>query len=413
MSEMNKQLEPKIRFEGFSEDWYKSQLGRLGDFKNGLNKDKEEFGFGIPFVNLMDVFGVNSLSSSANLSLVNANETEQKTYELLESDVLFIRSSVKATGVGLTAVILRNLEKTVYSGFLIRFREKSQKLDTSFKRYCFGSNHFRKRLLAVSTSSANTNVNQQELSRLCLKYPKIQEQTQIGNFFQQLDKLIELQTRALESAEIYKKAMLQKMFPQKGEKVPRVRFAGFSGDWEEKKVGDVSDSYSGGTPSVDNRNYYNNGNIPFIRSGEISKDKTELFITELGLENSSAKLVDKGDILYALYGATSGEVARSQIKGAINQAILAISPHEKYDPEYLTQTLSFHKELILSVFLQGGQGNLSGTLIKSLKLLFPSYEEQTAIGNFFQKLDQQIEQQAQKLATYQQLKKAMLQRMFV
>ena len=108
--------------------------------------------------------------------------------------------------------------------------------------------------------------------------------------------------------------------------------------WEQRKLGEVIDSFSGGTPSVNNASYYG-GNIPFIRSGEIKSETTELYLTEEGLKNSSAKLVEAGDILYALYGATSGEVAISRINGAINQAILAIRPYSGYSSKFLLQWL--------------------------------------------------------------------------
>ena len=104
---------------------------------------------------------------------------------------------------------------------------------------------------------------------------------------------------------------------------PKLRFPGFEGEWEEKTLGEVATSFSGGTPKSGEPRFYG-GYIPFIRSGEIHGDKTELFITEDGLNNSSAKLVKKGDLLFALYGATSGEVDLSKIEGAINQAILCI-----------------------------------------------------------------------------------------
>ena len=93
--------------------------------------------------------------------------------------------------------------------------------------------------------------------------------------------------------------------------------------WEQRKLGELALAYSGGTPSAGNSAYYG-GEIPFIRSAEIDCDSTELSLTVAGLNNSSAKLVDKGMVLYAMYGATSGEVAISKIKGAINQAILAM-----------------------------------------------------------------------------------------
>ncbi|MCD8389770.1 MAG: restriction endonuclease subunit S [Oscillospiraceae bacterium] len=152
---------------------------------------------------------------------------------------------------------------------------------------------------------------------------------------------------------------------------------------------DVTTSFSGGTPTVGVKSYYD-GQIPFIRSAEINSDSTELFITEDGLNNSSARLVSEGDILYALYGATSGEVGRARLNGAINQAILAIKPVAGYDEEYLTQWLRKSKQAIVETYLQGGQGNLSGAIVKDLIVDFPSYTEQQAIGVFFHDLDHLI-----------------------
>ena len=146
-------------------------------------------------------------------------------------------------------------------------------------------------------------------------------------------------------------------------KSPQLRFEGFTDDWEERKLGEITTSYSGGTPSAGNSSYYK-GDIPFIRSGEINSSKTELFLTEEGFNNSSAKLVEVGDILYALYGATSGEVGISQINGAINQAILAIKPIEGYESQFIMQWLKLQKQKIIGKYLQGGQGNLSGTIVK-------------------------------------------------
>ena len=154
-------------------------------------------------------------------------------------------------------------------------------------------------------------------------------------------------------------------------------------------MGEVSESYSGGTPSVGVKEYYG-GQIPFIRSAEINSEITELSLTEGGLKNSSARLVDVEDILYALYGATSGEVGRARLKGAINQAILVIKPHAGYDSEYLAQWLRKSKHSIIETYLQGGQGNLSGTIVKELSVDFPLLKEQQAIGNFFSQLDHLI-----------------------
>ena len=195
------------------------------------------------------------------------------------------------------------------------------------------------------------------------------------------------------------------------ENKPEMRFSVFNEDWKLCKLGDITSSYSGGTPQVGRSEYYN-GEIPFIRSGEINSEETELSITRIGLDNSSSKLVRKGDILYALYGATSGEVSRSKIEGAINQAVLAILPHENYDANFIVQWLITNKNKIISTYLQGGQGNLSGEIVKSLILYTPSYQEQVKIGQYFEFLDNTITLQQRKLEILKNQKKAFLEKMF-
>ncbi|GLY46132.1 HsdS specificity protein of type I restriction-modification system [Leuconostoc lactis] len=194
-------------------------------------------------------------------------------------------------------------------------------------------------------------------------------------------------------------------------KTPQIRFKGFTDDWEERKLGEFTTSFSGGTPSAGISSYYQ-GDIPFIRSGEINSDKTELFLTESGLKNSSAKMVSVGDILYALYGATSGEVGISQINGAINQAILAIKPSNGYSSEFIMQWLKLQKQKIIDKYLQGGQGNLSGSIVKDLVLNVPDFEEQQKIGSFFKQLDDTITLHQRKLDLLKEQKKGFLQKMF-
>lgn len=194
-------------------------------------------------------------------------------------------------------------------------------------------------------------------------------------------------------------------------KVPNIRFKGFTDDWEQRKVDEVTTSYSGGTPQAGNSEYYN-GTIPFIRSGEIYKNHAELFITQKGLENSSAKMVSRGDILYALYGATSGEVSRSNINGAINQAILAITPNKGYNTDFIVEWFRNEKENIIDKYLQGGQGNLSAQIIKNLEIPFPTFEEQEKVGEIFTELNHLIALHQRKCEQTKELKKYMLQKMF-
>ncbi|MDY6248101.1 MAG: restriction endonuclease subunit S [Prevotella sp.] len=194
---------------------------------------------------------------------------------------------------------------------------------------------------------------------------------------------------------------------------PALRFPDFfnDGEWEVKQLGEIAKTFSGGTPSAHNKNYYG-GDIPFIRSGEINSDHTELFLTQEGLDNSSAKMVEKGTILYALYGATSGEVGIAQMNGAINQAILAIIPKEGIITAFLYQYLKSQKSSIVNLYIQGGQGNLSGAIINSLNIPLPPLAEQRRIAACLSALDEMLAATNGKLEQLKAYKKGLMQQLF-
>lgn len=198
------------------EDWEVKTLGELGSFKNGISKPSEDFGFGSPFVNLMDIFGITKISETNHLGLINSNIIEQNTYSLKEGDVLFVRSSVKPEGVGLTTIIKKDLDKTVYSGFILRFREIGNELTTDFKEYVFYNKGFRDSLISSSTVSANTNINQPALKKLIIVYPSSkEEQTAIANVLSSMDKEIETLNTKLEKYRNLKTAMMQQLLTGK------------------------------------------------------------------------------------------------------------------------------------------------------------------------------------------------------
>lgn len=238
--------------------------------------------------------------------------------------------------------------------------------------------------------------------------PSSAEQQKIANFLSNVDSIITAETKILNTLQKKKKALMQKLFTR------QLRFKSDDGTdfpaWEEKKLGDVCETYSGGTPKSGTTEYYG-GEIPFIRSGEISSNKTELFLTEKGMENSSAKMVSKGDILYALYGANSGLCSISKIDGAINQAILCIKTNE--NKRFLCNYLQYQREYFYSTYLQGGQGNLSGKLVESFIIPLPCIAEQQKIANCLSSLDSLIQTQQKVVTTWQQRKKALLQQMFI
>ena len=191
---------------------------------------------------------------------------------------------------------------------------------------------------------------------------------------------------------------------------PALRFPSFTEEWEEKTLGEVFKTYSGGTPDTTKKKAYYGGTIPFIRSAEINKEETELFLTQEGLEKSSAKLVNKGDLLVALYGANSGDSAIAKINGAINQAVLCLQSENSN--VFVQNFLQHNRELIIQKYLQGGQGNLSGEIIKSIRVPFPSSKEQQKIADCLSSLDALITAAQERLDALKAHKKGLLQRLF-
>ena len=188
-----------------------------------------------------------------------------------------------------------------------------------------------------------------------------------------------------------------------------MRFPEFKDEWKKERLKDNCTFFSGGTPSSMNKAYYD-GSIPFIRSGEIASESTELFLSESGLNNSSAKIVEKGDLLLALYGATSGQIAISKIKGAINQAILCI--RSSHNNVFLKSAWEKRVDKILQAYLQGGQGNLSAEIVKSLSFCFPTLQEQIKIGHLISLIDERIETQSRIIEDLKSGRKFLLEQLF-
>ena len=181
--------------------------------------------------------------------------------------------------------------------------------------------------------------------------------------------------------------------------------------WKSVRLGTECTFFSGGTPKSTDSRYYG-GTIPFIRSGEIHGEQTELFLTSEGLKNSSAKMVSKGDLILALYGATSGEVDISRIDGAINQAILCIRPAE-INRIFLKYLLEDSKDDILNTYLQGGQGNLSAEIIKSLVVDVPDEQSQQGVVDFLSVIDQRISNSLTCIETLMKLRGGLMQQLFI
>ncbi len=377
------------------EDWNVVRLSDLGDFKNGINKSSEAFGHGSPFVNLMDVFGVSSIASSGALGLVDTNSAEQQTYDLRKGDVIFVRSSVKPSGVGLTAVIEENLPKTVYSGFLIRFRD-SEALGGGFKRHCFYEEGFRTRVIGASSVSANTNINQDNLKQIPIPLPPTKaEQEAIAEALSDADTLIESLEQLLVKKRQLKQGAMQELLTGKK------RLPGFSGEWEVKRLGDVAEIVMGQSPS--SRHYNRKGDgLPLIQgNADISDRKTirRVFTTEITRRGRC------GDILMSVR-APVGEVSRAVFDVCLGRGVCAI----RFPNDFLYHAL-IAKEATWARLSKGSTfDSVNSTDVKVFGIELPKHEaEQTAIAAILSDMDAEIAALEAKLVKACQLKQGMMQ----
>ena len=240
---------------------------------------------------------------------------------------------------------------------------------------------------------------------LGIPYCEPTEQEKISNLFAALNEKIAKQRDLIEALKKYKRGVMRAIFRDKSFVFSKATV------WKSIRLGDECVFFSGGTPKSTDSSYYG-GSIPFIRSGEIHGEKTELFLSEAGLQNSSAKMVSKGDLLIALYGATSGEVDISKIDGAINQAILCIRPYDM-SKQYLRYLLEDSKDDIINTYLQGGQGNLSAEIIKNLRVDIPDSTAQSSVVEFLSMIERRIEMSIAECEQIQAMKRSSLQQLFI
>ena len=356
---------PEIRFSGFTDAWEQRKFSDITFPAGEKNKDN------LP---------LESYSITNEAGFVPQDEKFENGGTMREADkrMYYIVTpnsfAYNPARINVGSIGYQNTLKNVIVSSLYEVFKTTDDVNDRLLWHWFKSPDFRKLIEQLQEGGVRLYFYYDKLCMGKVYLPEIDEQGKIGSFFDTLDHLITLHQRECFFSRIRKKL---KITSQK------------TNAWEQRKLGEITNSYSGGTPAVGIKEYYD-GTIPFIRSAEINREKTELFISELGLQNSSARYVYPGNILYALYGATSGEVGRSKLKGAINQAILAIIPHKGFDAEFIMQWLRKSKKNIVDTFLQGGQGNLSGAIVKNIELELPEDYEQQKIGIFFQSLDRLI-----------------------
>ena len=378
---------PAVRFIGFAEDWEQRKLGDLLQtlpFKQFLKEPEPD--------------GKYEIIQQGNEPVIGfANGTpcgDYKDVVIFGDHTLSLYKPQHPFFVATDGVRIVKGQQDTDGYYLLSLLERYKPQSEGYKRYY--------------SILADTN---------CITTYNTSEQEKIGVFFKLLDNLITLHQRKYDKLTNVKKSMLEKMFPKNGSNVPEIRFKGFTDAWEQRKLGDVADIVGGGTPSTGNQSYWN-GDIDWYAPAEIADqiyaNSSQKKITGLGYKNSSAKMLPPGTVLFTSR-AGIGKTAILTRKGCTNQGFQSIVPHRGELDSYFifsrTEELKRYGELVGagSTFVE-----VSGKQMAVMELMMPPMmREQQTIGGFFQQLDHLITLHQRKLEKLEQIKQAMLHKMFV
>ena len=192
-------------------DWDVLSLGDLFEFKNGLNKSKRFFGYGTPIVNYMDVFSTSHLFANNLTGKVSLSSQEMHNYRVMKGDVFFTRTSETVEEIGMASVMLDQPENTVFSGFVLRARPKSDLLHDTFKKYCFSSRSIRSQISSRSTYTTRALTNGRSLSAVLLACPPIHEQAAIASVLTEMDAEITALEKRRDKTKQIKQGMMQEL----------------------------------------------------------------------------------------------------------------------------------------------------------------------------------------------------------
>lgn len=411
-------------------DWEVKELGEIGELKNGINKEKEDFGFGFPMVNLIDVFGINKVyKNNFQLGLVNATERDIKEYSLQKGDVLFIRSSVKPEGVGLTTVICDDLENTTYSGFIIRFRDNGC-LDLEYKAHCFFEEGFRRRLLNKSTISANTNINQGALNSLKIPLPPLPEQKAIAQVLSTADAAIQTTEKLIAQKELRKKWLMQQLLTGK-KRLLYDELGMMNYEWKPIRIGDVFKFIKSYSISREGLQNDNEGSVFCIHYGDIharydssfldferQKNIPQLIDNNISIEESN--YLQDGDIVMADASEDyEGVGAAVEVKNLSNKkaigglhTLVLRADKKNISPDFAAYFFSSEKvRNMLRKYATGTSVySVTKTQIHNLSFIIPnSLKEQTAIARVLQAVDKEISLLKAKAEKLREQKKGLMQ----
>lgn len=419
----NKNMVPKIRFNAYTVNWRHCKFSDLIQTMHGgasiAPADYRESG--IPTV------PKGAINSTGTANLSGSKYVSKEFFEKKISSCVYPGSLVTS---------LRDLVPTAPNmGRIVKLKGQDDKylmpqgvyrlnlnndVNERFLISFSNSNKYRKIISQEKNGSTQVHIRSSQYLGVNLSVPSSEEQEKIGSFFNKLDKTIALQQQLLNDHKQLKKAMLQKMFPQKGESVPRIRFAGFTNDWNNRKLSELA-SHRGGTAIE--KYFSDTGKYKVISIGSygIESKYVDQGIRVVSNEVTSKRIVGKNELTMVLNDKTANGtiIGRSLLiesddEFIINQRTEIISPKDIFDSKFAYVVLNHpFREKVKKIVQGGTQIYVNYSAVENLTIMIPLKKEQEKIGNFFKQLDETIVLYEQKLETYQELKKAMLQKMFV
>lgn len=402
---------PKLRFKGFTDAWEQRKLGDVGTTYTGLSgKAKEDFGHGNgKFITYMNVFS-NSVASSEMTEPVEIDDRQNK---VISGDVLFTTSSETPEEVGMSSVWLEKSENTYLNSFCFGYRP-SIVFEPYYLAYMFRSSSVRKKITFLAQGISRYNISKNKMMNIEIFVPTMSEQQQVGEYFRKLDHLITLHQRKLDRLKNIKKSMLDKMFPKDGEVVPEIRFKGFTDAWEQRKLSEVLSSYTDpveiprtGYERLGIRSHAKGTFHNFVPAGHelqtaqmhrVAADKFIVNIT-FGWEHAVA-VTDEND---------AGKL--------VSHRFPQFSLSEELDPKFLKFIIldeDFRHHLWLAS--PGGAGRnrvLNINEMLQYEIMIPNVPEQRKIARLLIDLDNLITLHQRKLDKLKNIKKSMLDNMFV
>ena len=407
---------PEIRFKGYTDAWVQRKLGTTVDrvcvgFVGTLEKDYTDSS-GIPLYRTGNLSGLTLNNDNLKYVTREFHEKNQKS-QLKHGDILIARHGENGKAIVYT------LNEDANCLNIVIIRPGNSEINSAFLANYINSPVINKKIQGLSAGSTQNVINTKEIEKLDLLIPKIKsEQDKIAKFIQKLDNTITLHKRKLEGLKVLKQAYLQRMFPQNGESVPRLRFVGFVGDWETKMLKEISNK-------VTEKNSEKEFTETLTNSAEYGIiNQREFFDKDISNEKNLGGyfVVRPDDFVY------NPRISNHAPVGPIKRNLLGrtgvMSPLY-YVFRVAAGNLTFIEKYFESVYwhefmkLNGDNGvradrfNIKDSVFEEMPIPFPSLSEQKAIGELFHNLDNQIIAQQIKLNNLKQLKSAYLQKMFV